>query len=63
MSGSRPIDTLMDPAFRFDQNVGPAQTDPGRYRKLIGKLISLTLTRPDITFVVDLLSRYMQTPH
>jgi len=33
--------------------------DPGRYMRLIGKLIYLTMTRPNITFVVGVLSRFM----
>jgi len=33
--------------------------DPGRYRRLIEKLIYLTVARPDITFVVGVLSRFM----
>jgi len=34
----------------------------GRYMRLIGKLIYLTVTRPDIIFVVDVLSRLMHEP-
>jgi len=36
--------------------------DPRQYRRLIGKLIYLKVTRPDITFVVGVLSRFMHQP-
>ncbi|XP_020254244.1 uncharacterized protein LOC109831319 [Asparagus officinalis] len=36
--------------------------DAARYRRLIGKLIYLTVTRPDITFAVGVLSRFMHKP-
>ena len=32
------------------------------YRQLVGSLIYLTLTRPDITFAVGIVSRFMQKP-
>jgi len=36
--------------------------DPGRYKRLIGKLIYMTVTRPDITFIVGVLSKFMHEP-
>ena len=36
-----------------------ALDDSRRYRRLIGKLIYLTVTRPDITFVIAVLSKFL----
>ena len=33
------------------------------YHQLVGSLLYLTHTRPDLSFVVGLVARYMKTPH
>jgi hypothetical protein len=36
--------------------------DIGQYQRLVGKLIYLTMTRSDISFVVSLVSKFMHAP-
>ncbi|KAK8928749.1 hypothetical protein KSP39_PZI017119 [Platanthera zijinensis] len=36
--------------------------NPEYYRRLVGKLIYLTVIRPDISFAVGIISRYMHSP-
>ena len=63
MLGSKPVATPMDLVAQFDQNLGDTLENLDRYRRLIRKIIYLTVTKSDITFVVGVLSQYMQTPH
>lgn len=54
--------TPMDNNDKLCANIGKELDNATMYKNLVGSLIYLTLTRPDITFVVGLLSRYMQSP-
>ncbi|XP_021833305.1 uncharacterized protein LOC110773107 [Prunus avium] len=51
----------MDPDTTLS-STGEQLKDPTRYRCLVGKLIYLTITRPEITFAVNTLSQFMQEP-
>lgn len=37
-------------------------TDPKRYRRLLGRLIYLVVTRPDLAYSVHVLAQFMQSP-
>jgi hypothetical protein len=60
--GARPADTPMDSTVKLDGEHGELFSDVGQYRRLVWKLIYLTVTRPDITFVVGVVSQYMHAP-
>ena len=48
MIDCRPVDSPMDPNQKLKIEEGELFSDPERYRRLVGKLIYLTITRPDL---------------
>ena len=50
------IDTPMDPHDKLVPRQGDLLHDPRRYRRLVGKLNYLTITRSDISFPVSVVS-------
>ncbi|XP_070005737.1 uncharacterized mitochondrial protein AtMg00810-like [Nicotiana sylvestris] len=61
MSGCRPAETLLDPNIKLKNKEGDP-IDKGQYQRLVGKLIYLLHTRPDIAFAVSLVSQFMYSP-
>ena len=57
-----PLSVPLQEALKLRLWVEADMVDAGHYRKLVGKLIYLTNTRPDIKFAVGALSRYMASP-
>ena len=56
------VDTPMDPNAKLVSKQGEPLQDPGRYQQLVGKLNYLTITRPDISFYVSIVSQFLQSP-
>ncbi|XP_057460117.1 secreted RxLR effector protein 161-like [Actinidia eriantha] len=52
----------MEANAKLYSEVGKDLKDATMYRQIIGSLIYLTLIRPDIAYVVGVVSRFMQTP-
>nr|XP_016477393.1 PREDICTED: uncharacterized mitochondrial protein AtMg00810-like [Nicotiana tabacum] len=53
----------------YDEHIGVLEgttdetlTDPSKYQRLLGKLLYLTVTRPDIAYSVKTLSQFLQKP-
>ena len=63
MLGCKPSDTPIDPYNKPRKEDKGSPTDRGRYQRLVGKLIYLSHTRPDIAFAVSMVSQYMQSPY
>ncbi|KAL4292078.1 hypothetical protein GQ457_14G019000 [Hibiscus cannabinus] len=59
---SKPVSTPILPSHKLSRQKGVLLEDPTSYRKLIGKLIYLINTRPDIAFAVQYLSQFLSAP-
>ena len=60
MRDARPISSPMDPNEKLSSNDSSGLADVVRYRQLVGLLIWLLNTRLDVSFVVGILSSFMQ---
>ncbi|KAJ9556278.1 hypothetical protein OSB04_010892 [Centaurea solstitialis] len=57
----KPASTPIDPNAKFAHE-GKELDDGMMYRQLVDSLIYLTFSRPDISYAVGVMSRYMQSP-
>ena len=58
----KPADTQIIQNHGLQLIKGAISTDRGRYQRLVGKLIYLSHTRPDIAYAVGVLSQFMHGP-
>ncbi|CAL2235970.1 unnamed protein product [Prunus armeniaca] len=62
LTNTTSVDTPMELNVKYRRDDGELLKDPTTYRKLVGSLIYLTITRPDISYVVHTVNKFMQAP-
>jgi hypothetical protein len=62
MKGCKVVSTPLVSNEKFIRDNGSGKVDSSKYRSLVGSLLYLTATRPDVMFSASLLSRYMDHP-
>ncbi|KAL0297348.1 UNVERIFIED_CONTAM: Retrovirus-related Pol polyprotein from transposon RE2 [Sesamum radiatum] len=62
MESCKTVTTPLVTGEKYQKEDGSQKVDGSMYRSLIGSLLYLTATRPDIMFATCLLSRFMQSP-
>ncbi|XP_073525461.1 uncharacterized protein [Phyllobates terribilis] len=60
MQNCKPIDSRMEVRHMLHAEEGDELEDARLYRQLVGSLIYLTITRPDIAYAVGVVSQFMQ---
>ncbi|GKE75786.1 hypothetical protein Tco_1537827 [Tanacetum coccineum] len=62
MDTSDPVDTPMVDRLKLDEDPLGIPVDPTRYQGMIGSLMYLTTSRPDLVFAVCMCARYQASP-
>lgn len=60
--GSRPAITPMEQNHNLATASDELFADPAKYRRIVGRLIYLHITRPELSYAVHILSQFMQAP-
>ncbi|KAJ4790834.1 Retroelement pol polyprotein-like [Rhynchospora pubera] len=60
--GSKPAATPLEQNHNLSTLHGESMAEPEKYRRLVGKLIYLTITRPELSYSVHILAQFMQNP-
>ncbi|XP_038904365.1 uncharacterized mitochondrial protein AtMg00810-like [Benincasa hispida] len=63
MTGCKPTDTPVEYNTKFDVTNNKVPVNKEMYQRLVGKLIYLSHTRPDISYAVSVVSQFMQAPY
>ena len=59
MSACQPTDTHMEDGLKLCIESNQVPVDKGRYQRLIGRLMYLAHTRPDLAYALSIVSQFM----
>ncbi|WJZ88029.1 hypothetical protein VitviT2T_007363 [Vitis vinifera] len=62
MSGCQPVNTPIEKGLKLCVEPNQVSTDKGRYQRLVGRLMYLAYTRPDLAYALSVVSQYMHNP-
>uniref|UniRef100_A0ACD5W9H1 Uncharacterized protein n=1 Tax=Avena sativa TaxID=4498 RepID=A0ACD5W9H1_AVESA len=62
LGDERTVETPMELNVKLQPTDGDPLPDPTRYRHLVGSLVYLAVTRPDISYLVHILSQFVSAP-
>jgi hypothetical protein len=62
MTGCKPISIPLEQNVKLSADEGDLVEDTTMYRCIVGNLIYMTIRRPNLSYVVGVVSQFMQTP-
>jgi len=62
MTGCKPILIPLEQNVKLSADEGSLMENTTMYRRIVGSLINMTITRPNLSYAVRVISQFMQTP-
>ncbi|XP_022841892.1 uncharacterized protein LOC111365567 [Olea europaea var. sylvestris] len=62
LTDNKSADTPLESNARYSSSDGVLLTDPTLYRTIVGCLVYLTITRPDIAYAIHIVSQFVSAP-
>ena len=62
LDGATSVDTPLEVNWKLRKDDGYLLCDPTCYKQLVGSLVYLTITRANISYMVNVVSQFMTTP-